>query len=362
MRKLAQLVGLVTVAVIAFELTIRIEDLVRFGMPLWTPVRGPADLMVHDETGVHGRPNVQWRKWRMNNVGTRGPDVRVDPPPGVTRIAIVGASETFGLYESPGLEYPRQLEDSLRATASCARGAGLEVINAAIPGMSLPTYTQDLSLRLSTLSPDIVVVYPSPVQYLDIGVPRAPRPDSTRSDRLLPSWAGHPRSLEQARDGLKSMLPEPVATWLRARDIALARRRLKIEPLDVIPPPRLAAFERDLRQLVGAIRAIGAVPVLVTHANRFTPNTGPDERLLTMWGRFYPLSSGEMLPAFDSAGAVAIATVARDSATVFLDFAGSLPAERSHLFADYVHFTNEGAGRFAGQLAATIRPILGCLR
>ena len=56
--------------------------------------------------------------------GYPGPEVSPLPGPGVLRVVATGASETFGQSEGPGREYPRQLEDSLRASlpgAVCAR-------------------------------------------------------------------------------------------------------------------------------------------------------------------------------------------------------------------------------------------------
>src|SRR5580704_16764560 len=103
----------------------------------------------------------------------RGPDIPLAKPPGTLRVVTAGASETFGLYESPDREFPRQLEDTLRARLC---GDPVEVLNAAIFGMSLPTLEQDLRLRVRPLDPDVVVLYPTPVQYLNDAMPMSATP------------------------------------------------------------------------------------------------------------------------------------------------------------------------------------------
>ncbi len=364
MKRLTMLFGFGLVAALVFEATIRVEDWVRFGMPLWSPVRNLSDLVVRDSEGVHGRANAQWRKWRMNNVGTRGRDVDPQRPAETTRIVVLGASETFGLYESPEQEYPRQLEDSLRVglSSSCvAPVQRVEVLNAAAPGMSLPTFTRYLRRHLGQLRPDLVVVYPTPGQYLDVSAPRDGPPNPNAKDLMKPIWGAYPRGIEQLRNGVKSMLPGPIATWLRNRDIELARsRRTDVARFDTLPGERLASFDADLRKLVGTIRAIGAAPVLMTHGNRFPEGKPVDQGELTAWRRFYPFASGSVILAFDSAGAAATARIAADSSAILVDLRETLPAERDLLFADFVHFTDRGAGFVAHHLATQLRQRIPC--
>jgi hypothetical protein len=79
------------------EIACRIEDRLRFGMPVFTPITSQVDLMVRDVTGVHGRPNARFEKWSMNALGTRGPAATLVKPDSTARVVVAGASETFGL-------------------------------------------------------------------------------------------------------------------------------------------------------------------------------------------------------------------------------------------------------------------------
>src|SRR5438045_9465626 len=109
---------------------------------------------------MHGRPNARYEKFVLNHLGLRGPETTEQKRAGSFRVVTVGASETFGLYESPGREYPRQLEDTLNAhlkrLPSACEQSRAQVLNAAMPGMSLTTIEQDVRLRISSLRPDFV--------------------------------------------------------------------------------------------------------------------------------------------------------------------------------------------------------------
>ena len=347
--------GLALLLVAAAEVTCRIEEVVRYGTPVLSRAAAYDDLMVVDSDGAHGRPNVHFGKWRMNAVGTRGPEVAATKAPGMLRVIAVGASETFGLYESAGQEYPRQLEDSLRARGMagvCGGRGGVEVLNAALAGMSLPTIAQDIESRLRHLSPDIVVIYPTPTGYLDNALPRprAPRPGAapplpaTRALRL--------RFVDRIRNQPKALLPAAVVTWLRRRDTERSRAAVGGARFTTVPPDRMAAYEADLRRVVGAVRAIGAEPVLGTHANAFMHGGPPDAALLTSWERFYPRTTGPTLIAFESAARTVTERVARDSAAPVADIARRLARESNRAaFVDFSHFTDYGAAVAAASVA-----------
>ncbi len=362
-RAIWALAGLVAFGV-AFELTARLEDLIRYGMPLASPYGSEADLVTRDSLGAHGRPGAQYLKWSLNALGTRGPEVSPLPGPGVLRVVATGASETFGQSEGPGREYPRQLEDSLRAGLSANGSApyeSVEVLNAAFFGMSLPTATQDIRLRVSGFAPAIVVLYPTSVQYLSDGLPKAEAPVAVPAPGPGFGASLRPRTLNRLREELKRVAPRAWREWLWQEQV---RRQLAgHEPgwrYTEVPLDRLAAYEADLRTFIGAVRSIGAEPVLATHANRFVGSTLADSALLDAWQRFYPRPEGQVILAFDSAGAEVTMRVASDSSVALADVRAAL-TNCPGCFADYAHFTDEGAARVAGAVAGAIERAVGRL-
>lgn len=348
------LIGLVTL--VAMELVARLEDRVRYGTPWLSPYREPAEMIVRDADGIHGRPGARFQKWVMNNHGFRGPDSDSLPAPGTLRVIAAGASETYGLYESPGREYPRQLEDSLTAllgAGTCVKAARAEVLNAAMAGMTLPTVAQDVRLRLWRFEPTVVLYYPTPSQYLADASPTAARPDSSRRSSPADGRTGlYPRVLDRLREQVKQLLPRAVQDRLREREIVQA---VHSHPpgwqFDSLPVDRLSAYESDLRRLVGDIRQIGAEPVLATHGSVYALGLGVDSVPLRMWQRFYPRATGRVILAFDSAAAVRTRQVARDSAVGIADVARAVGPDG---YADNTHFNDAGAAVAASVIARAV--------
>ena len=361
LHRLAHAAVLAALFCFTLELACRIEDWVHYRTPLLSRFRSQADLLVRDPLGAHGRPNARYQKWVMNELGMRGPAADSAPPLGTLRIVTAGASETFGLYESDAHEFPRQLQDSLNlalAHRTCSSIRRAEVLNAALPGMSLPTVEQDVRLRLAQLHPDVVVYYPTPVQYLEEHTPTAATPTSTGSTELSASNALWPRSLDRIRNQLKLLLPARIQTALRERETRAARARQSTGwAYTTLPQPQLAAFEHDLRTLVGSIHRIGAQPVLATHANAFERGSPSDPTRLAAWEKFYPRATGPVLVAFDSAGNAAIRRVAADSSVALADVATALRGSPTTRFADFAHFTDSGAALAAASVSSTVTQI-----
>jgi hypothetical protein len=345
----------------AFELAARVEDWVRYDMPFDSPYRSEGDLVVRDSLGMHGRPHAAYLKWRMNSLGLRGPEITRHRPDGVLRVVVAGASEAFGQSESPGQEFPRQLEDSLRALL---RASGpddwqrVEVLNAAFFGMSLPTVIQDVELRVRDFEPQVIVLYPTTAQYLADEVPAAAGRVPGQSGDLNRWHAARPRAIERLREQLKRVTPRVLREWRwRAEFRAAADNRPEGWRFTSVPAQRVEAFDHDLRRFVGAVRAIGAVPVLSTHANRYVGGGTRDSALLAAWQRFYPRADGEVILAFDSVGAHVTGRVAADSGIAVADIRAALSGCEA-CFADYAHLTDQGAARAARAAAAAVMQVV----
>ncbi|MCE5335468.1 MAG: SGNH/GDSL hydrolase family protein [Desulfobacteraceae bacterium] len=100
---------------------------------------------------------------RINASGFRGDDFAAATPPGILRIAVLGASSTFGYGDRDNETYPAILKSLLEAEAASPEGGGrikgVEVFNLGIPHL---TSEQILSLFIHEglpLAPDIVTFY-----------------------------------------------------------------------------------------------------------------------------------------------------------------------------------------------------------
>jgi hypothetical protein len=363
MRRSAGVLGLLVVFALSFELMTRAQDWVRYRMPFFSTVTSEEALITRDRDGAHGLPGAQFRKWSIDSLGFRGPEIAVHAARGTVRVVVAGASETFGLYESPNKEYARELEDSLNehvARGACAgqHTTHFEVLNDALPGMSLPTARQDIQRRLVRFAPDIMVYYPSPVQYLDDRLPVATPPDTTPPKRNVEGsimLALHPRSLDALRDELRQLAPQPLLKWFRERSAAEERGR---HPPDWVfrdvPQQRMAAYDSDLRLLIGTVRAQGAEPVLATHATAFERHRADSAALAQSWERFYPRASGTTLIRFDDSARVETIAAAADSGSVVADVHAMFAGADGDNFVDFVHFTDAGSARVAHVLTGAV--------
>ena len=105
------------------------------------------------------KPYASFRDYRLNSLGFRGPEVR----PGGTRVVCIGASETFGLYEDPGQEFPRQIEYDLNAKSPSME---FQVVNAGLVGQTIRTAAVRIPQYVQELHPQFAVIYPTPANCI----------------------------------------------------------------------------------------------------------------------------------------------------------------------------------------------------
>ena len=342
--------ALVTSLAFGLEAGTRVDEWVRWKTPIFSNVQSVAELIRVDSTGGRGIPGAHFRQFAINSLGFRGPE----PIGGLPRVLVVGASETFGLYETAGQEFPRQLQDSL-----AARGCRVDVLNAGLPGFSLPTITATYLHRLRGLHASLVVLYPTPVQYLDTELPVWKPPAVPRGG---PEGSVRLRVVRRLRDHLKVVLPRFVQTYLRSREISSSRATMSPGyRFDSIPSDRLAAFGKDLRSLIDSMRTSGGRVIVATHSNSFPPGKPVDTARLIAWTKFYPRASTSVLPAFERAANEQILAEAQSAGATGVDLAlamSKVDPERN--FADFSHFTEHGSSVVAHVSATEIMERVGC--
>lgn len=267
----------------------------------------------------------------MNSIGFRGPEVRADRP----TVLCLGASETFGVYESPGAEYPRQLE---RILNEMEPRKDFQVVNAAYPGERLEEIASTLQQTLNRVHPRYAVIYPSIA-----GVAW------TRS-----AWeALHPTPAS------KDPPPERWGRW-RLHDHILAlfgtpvpKPKSAVTPRSRLPERNIREFHRELLHLVRALRRRGVQPVLATHATRFGRNGQYRDAQLQKFEAYYPVvTAAGLFDAERRMNAVVVA-VARADRDPVVD-AARLIAPGPANFADFVHFTDRGSADMARLLSEAI--------
>lgn len=329
------------VTVVTMEVCARIDDWWNYDA---SPFGGYSinDLYHSDELGRWGKPYARFEKWRLNEVGLRGPDFAAH---GV-RVAVVGSSETFGLYESEDKEYPRVLEQKLRATCS----ARIDVANVAFPGLHPQTVLQRLDWIDHFTRPAVAVLYLPPANYAEVEVINRETP--ARDDRRVLWYApeilegiGRLRVVSRGTALLKRHAPTELLNLYRLWRILRLTEGSTIS--DDVPERRLERMRQDLLTLIQGFEAREVAVVLVTHASRFgEPLTDDDRYWLTAWRVFYPHISEAGLLRFERRANELIRSVAQSESVRLIDAADELDG-RGDYFADFTHFTDAGATAMA---------------
>src|SRR6266481_6156731 len=256
--------GLV-IFVLVLELCARVDDFLSYGAPFWDTYDDQI-LYVRDNIGKWGRPGARYQKWQLNNLGYRGPELR----PGGVRIVCLGSSETFGQYEAPGEEYPRQLERKLNARF----GRELfQVVNAAYPGETLGTATRRLKEIVEQVHPAYAIIYPSVATYI-WSPPTAEGTASSGSGEMetkQPERHYEWRIAGRLRNLLKEILPTIAQTYLRDWQIKEQAREYSV--MERIPEENVIRFIDMEERMNDAIRnvATGEHVLLIDAADEIPP-------------------------------------------------------------------------------------------
>lgn len=331
-------------AIAAAEATARVEDLLRNDVPLLAVPEHNRDLLWQEPGLIRGKPGGHFKQWQLNSYGFRGPEMTLAPRPGCTRVVMLGASETFGLYESPGHEYPAALQRHL-TEAGC-----FEVVNAAVTGLSARSITALWTRWVARFAPSIVVVYPTPAFYLANLPPGDPVPQAIPDD---PWWT--PRLLDRARDLIN--VPEALQRRRVDRWLEDARRG---KPADwrfqSVPKDRLQLFTADVESLLASISATGATPIVVTHANGFgaTPASDDERDALQALVQRAPRASEAVVLGFEAECARSLLAMAHEHGWTAVDAARTMGSRKEWFAEDFIHFNDAGAEVLAQQIAGAI--------
>jgi len=340
--------GLV-IFVVVLEVCARVDDVISYDAPFW----GKYDddiLLQKDSIGKWGRPGAHYAKWQLNSLGYRGPELRA----GSIRIITVGASETFGLYEAPGEEYPRQLERDLNTWAG--RDV-FQVVNVAFAGETLPTAILRVPQIVEQVHPSYALIYPDLSSYIWMSLKPANAP-ANQAEAVHHQEKFESRLSVRVENLLKQTLPISIQDELRKISMRreIASRHYVI--LDRLPEDRFEHFRRDLRNLIAELREHGVEPILVTHATIFSKPLAEGDRIsLTHWRKIYPMLKEEGFLDMERRMNDIIRQTALEEHLPVIDADEEMPHGPKY-FADFVHFTTYGAGVMASILTDGLEPLL----
>jgi lysophospholipase L1-like esterase len=346
---------LLLLACFTAEVTSRVEDRLRSQTALLSTLNYDYDLFQNDSQGKRiGKPGGRYKKWKLNSLGCRSGEISEARQPGKKRVLILGSSETFGVFESPDKEYPAQLHRFLNAVEP------FEVLNTALPGMTLKSCTQAFESRWKAFQPDVVVIYASPLFYLNLSPETGKSIFNKSAEQGAPSPQENPakppfelRLVQRCKD----MIDKPEFWQQRIDAQALAEKRAALGKNEVfreVPEANLELYLTDLRSLIDAIQATGATPLLMTHAVRSaSPPSSRDLIELEAFLHHTPRATPEILLAYESQVRERMLMLAEREQVPVVDLAEAINGKRE-AFGDMVHFSDAGATTAAKLLAEAI--------
>jgi hypothetical protein len=340
---------------VALELATRIDQRIEYGAPLLGAYSWDASLLTRDAFGTTGRPGGVYEKWALNDLGLRGPGISKERPPDTRRIVTVGTSETFGLYESPGHEWPRELERLLAED-----GEEAEVVNGAFPGLGPASLLVHVRHRLVPLEPTEIVwvvhaalfagTTPDQLRWL------VAHPGGNAPERPGPLAAAvTPRLLRHVQEAVLPRAPEVVRrtiervelawkSWRTRRALGADYRRLRS-----VTEEEVAAFVFVLDALRDSARDAGATLDVV-----FPPHRIDDRSLDLHYVNLPRVDEAWLRSSATRLVAAAEREAERDPRIRVVDLRALFAGHEASLMADMVHFNDAGAARFAGGVAVAL--------
>lgn len=270
----------------------------------------------------------------INEHGFRGRNFSVVPRPGVVRIACLGDSVVFGGGGMMNDEqtFPAVLEQILNASLS--KGS-IEVINAGVPGWTMPNVLWDFKHRVVQFSPNIAVIYAVANDITAAMRTEAPKKLVTgmQSINVLSDWPKKNSVFYNAfRETTKFLRPETAGANFKE-----------------FPPSVKQKFYNDYKTLVETCDKHGVTPVLVTLAQAFRPDQPRDVQLELLGGSLWGLGLEEVYLAHQTLNDV-IRTVAKEKGVPLVDIADRVPGGEKY-FLDAIHYSVGGQKAVAELLA-----------
>jgi lysophospholipase L1-like esterase len=271
----------------------------------------------------------------INSLGFRGPEIPPQKPTGGLRIACIGGSAVFLVGDGDdSTTWPGQLEKRLAARSG---GRPVEVINAGTPGYNSAETLSMVVHRLSTLEPDVVVIYQL---WNDLKPNRAPgfRPDYTH-------WRTAPVTASRLSAAINHS-----SILARMRTLARESRTWEesTQRFDIVSEEGIQAFTRNLRLIAAAVQEWGGHIVLCTFPTALTADLS-ESRRTELWQQIrqeQPYLSLQGVLDGQRRFNQAIRSLAEKKGFILADVEPAVSGVEA-FFYDPVHLTSAGAAKVA---------------
>ncbi|MEZ5358269.1 MAG: hypothetical protein R3F48_05510 [Candidatus Zixiibacteriota bacterium] len=346
------------------ELTARFDDWVEYDAPFWGTYSSLRLRSWDDEGTRINIPNGDFEKWKNNSAGFRGPEISMEKRPGVTRIVCLGASESYGLYESPGMEWPAQLRMELDSTK-------FEIINVASVGLPMVQYVDYLRKYVMKYSPDAAILYIEPVSYVAARERAINNPESIIKNPKqqqaarqlgirgkLNAWF---RAVPKLQRAIKQFLPSSIMAEYnrRAAEEMVQSAELTylkgMTPLDDVPSEIIEEYKTELKKIIAFLLENNCQPILCTYPSLIDGGMNDDNMTMLLEARRFVVElSLEGMANTARRLNEANRGVAEVEHLPLIELENAVPRTTEY-FADNVHYTDTGAEIVARTIADFLR-------
>lgn len=348
-KKAKVVIAMICLLLILGELFLQVRTYLKTGRSAFTLLSGESTTVFNEQLGVKTyRPNLQVKDAKsgevtmsINEHGLRSEPI--DLMSDKLRIAILGASTVAGAYaKNNAATFPYLLNEELKNGYFVTRNIEVEVVNAGIEGHILAHTKRFFDGLVSTLSPDIVVLYPG---FNDISL-------LCRADQ---------REQKVKSEGVGYFdLPDWVLSKEMIRKNTTSLRNSPVEKINVLKPAQVDAsvYGNRVKAIIESIIDKGMLPALMT-VSRVYYNVGQQDSLRLAEESLY------YYQCLDSQGLIEVGElynhqirkVGKETGTVVFDLAESMPGGKDY-FVDGGHFTFKGESFTAQYLAGKVAPLI----
>jgi len=299
-----------------------------------------------------------------NNVGFRGDSLATPKPADEYRVFMVGGSSTECFYLDDDATFPRVAERELSAWR--AQGRRIRVYNVGLSGAASDDHLAMVSHRLLHLEPDLIVVSAgiNDLRRAIVGFDYL-HFDTYGPEHWVPNWkralmkSQIARRIFYLRTGL-STDPRRIQEDrpMKSQYGRAATLQRSVPESDALPREDVASYERNLRSLVGMLKANGVSLVLVTQPTTWdSADAGADS---WHWMRHYEgvtYREAAMDAAMERVNDVTRRVAAADSIPVY-DIVREIPRTLDYFYDD-CHFNTAGAAWVGSRVAAFLAETMG---
>ena len=362
-RQFVALAGLLVVGLTLIAAELAVRTLFRYNSPdtlrenslQYVPSTFTRHLLAPDQEidldaawGLRDPSQATGRGYRIGDRGYRGEDLETQPSVDACRVAVVGGSAAFDLGADRGEDWPHLVEKILRDRGH----AGVEVLNAGVPGHSSADAVGKIYAQLWLYEPDVILLYNAwndIKTFTQLSVDRPLISLTKPHDPEADPFQNYQGFLDRLLAHSQAYVKIRTRYLLWKYDVGAEGQVKPGQTLaDSWEPLALEQYRLNVELVVDAARNVGARPILATQASLLAADNSEEDRARIAYG-YQGLTHDALVSAMDACNET-VRAVAEHKGVDVLDL-GARFSGKSEYFDDHVHTSRSGSAALAEAVA-----------